>query len=143
MKASITYLHLLRKTPFFTSLDTVQLRWTIDHSQEWEAKAHTVIVDCATGGEPKDDIWILLDGGWRVETSHGVYPAGHADAGKWFSAAQADGTCRLVTTEHSYVMKITRADMDDMLARGFRFNTHLQAGEVYYRKMFGQQTISG
>ncbi|GAB2921852.1 hypothetical protein GCM10027093_71000 [Paraburkholderia jirisanensis] len=142
MKASITYLHLLRKTPFFTGLDTVQLRWTIDHSQEWEAKARTVIVDCASGSEPKDDIWILLDGGWRVETNHGVYPAGHADAGKWFSAAQADGTCRLVTTEHSYVMKITRADMDDMLARGFRFNTHLQAGEVYYRKMFGQQTIS-
>jgi hypothetical protein len=139
MKASITYLHLLRKTPFFTSLDTVQLRWTIDHSREWEAQPGTVIVDCATSA-PKDDIWVLLDGGWQVETEHGVYPAGHADRGKWFSAADASGTCRLVTTEHSYVMKIARTDMDDMLSRGFRFNRHLQTGQLYYRQIFGNGT---
>jgi hypothetical protein len=143
MKASITYLHLLRKTPFFTSLNTVQLRWAIDHSREWEAQAGTVIVDCATDSAPKDDIWILLDGGWQVETRRGTWQAGHADPGKWFSAAEADGAARLVATAHSYVMKISRADMDHMLSQGFRFNGHLQAGQIYYRKIFGRQTISG
>ncbi|MBP3364603.1 MAG: hypothetical protein J6L74_12550, partial [Pseudomonas sp.] len=43
MKPSITYLHLLRHTPFFTSLTTEQLRWVIDHSNEWETEAGAVI----------------------------------------------------------------------------------------------------
>jgi hypothetical protein len=90
MKPSTTYLHLLRHTPFFTSLTTVQLRWTIAHSREWEAQSGTVIVESATS-QPTDDIWILLDGGWQVEAGGRVYPAGHADPGKWFSAAQASG----------------------------------------------------
>jgi NAD(P)-dependent dehydrogenase (short-subunit alcohol dehydrogenase family) len=49
MKASTTYLYLLRKTPFFTSLDTRQLRWMIEHSHEWEAQAGTVVAQCAPG----------------------------------------------------------------------------------------------
>ncbi|CAB3761626.1 hypothetical protein [Paraburkholderia solisilvae] len=137
MKPSVTYLHLLRKTPFFTSLNTAQLRWTIEHSREWEAQGGTVIVDCATS-KPKDDFWILLDGGWQVETGGHIYPSGHADPGKWFSAAQAtNGDCRLIATEHSYVMHITRADMDDMLSRGFPFDAHLNAGRAFYREVFG------
>ncbi|MFC7631354.1 hypothetical protein [Paraburkholderia humisilvae] len=136
MKLSTTYLHLLRKTPFFTELNTAQLRWTIDHSQEWEAQVGTVIVDCATT-EAKDDVWILLDGGWQVETGGRVYPAGHADPGKWFSAQHATDDCRLVATEHSYVMKITGAEMRDMQSLGFAFNAHLDAGREYYRKLFG------
>jgi hypothetical protein len=43
-----------------------------------------------------------------------------------------------VTTEHSYVMKITRADMNDMLMRGFGFGVHLEQGREYYRTMFAQ-----
>ncbi|MGF6599960.1 hypothetical protein P3T23_004694 [Paraburkholderia sp. GAS448] len=132
MKASTTYLYLLRKTPFFTGLDTQQLRWTIDHSREWEAQPDTVIAEC--GGA--DDFWILLDGRWQVERDGRAFPAGHADAGKWFSASEGGGACRLVTTEHSYVMKIARADMDDMLARGFAFGSHLQQGRAYYATIF-------
>lgn len=135
MKASTTYLYLLRKTPFFTSLNTGQLRWTIDHSREWEARAGTVIADCALA-DKRDDFWILLDGRWQVEHDGHTYPAGHADAGKWFSASEAEGNCRLLATEHSYVMKITRADMNDMLTRGFAFDTHLQQGRAYYQTMF-------
>jgi hypothetical protein len=141
MKASTTYLYLLRKTPFFTSLNTGQLRWTIDHSREWEAQAGTVVANCAPAGKD-DDFWILLDGRWQVERDGRTYPAGHADAGKWFSAAETQGNCRLVTTEHSYVMKITRADMNDMLTRGFAFNAHLQQGREYYRAMFAGAAAS-
>ncbi|QIE26402.1 hypothetical protein SBC1_43210 (plasmid) [Caballeronia sp. SBC1] len=135
MKASTTYLYLLRKTPFFTKLDTEQLRWTISHSREWEAQAGTVVADCSAA-DTRDDFWILLDGRWQVEHDDHTYPAGHADAGKWFSAAEASGNCRLVTTEHSYVMKITRADMNDMLSRGFAFESHMREGRAYYRTVF-------
>jgi hypothetical protein len=137
MKPSVTYLHLLRKTPFFTGLNTDQLRWTIDHSREWEAQPDTVIVDCGAGKKADDAIWILLDGRWQVEANGKIYPAGHADAGKWFSGAVAQGECRLRTTEHSYVMKITRADLAAMLANGFAFDVHLDQGRAYYRQIFG------
>jgi len=137
MKPSVTYLHLLRHTPMFTRLDTSQLRWTIDHSREWEARASTVVAACAEDGTGRDDdIWILLDGRWQVEENGRIHPSGHADPGKWFSGAATRGACRLVTTEKSYVMKITRADMDDMLARGFAFDGHLREGEAYYASIF-------
>lgn len=135
MKASTTYLYLLRKTPFFTALDTGQLRWTIGHSREWEAQAGTVVTNCSAT-DKSDDFWILLDGRWQVEHDGHAYPAGHADAGKWFSASEVSGDCRLVTTEHSYVMKITRADMNDMLSGGFGFESHMREGRAYYRTMF-------
>ena len=135
MKASTTYLFLLRKTPFFDRLDTEQLRWTIKHSREWEAQAGTVVASCSAT-DKSDDFWILLDGHWQVEQDSHAFPAGHADAGKWFSASEAPGNCRLVTTEHSYVMKITRADMNDMLSRGFAFESHMSQGRAYYSKVF-------
>src|SRR6202171_1714104 len=74
MKASTTYLYLLRKTPFFTGLDTEQLRWTIGHSREWEAQAGTVVAHCAPG-QQDDDFWILLDGRWQVEHDGEAYPS--------------------------------------------------------------------
>ena len=142
MKPSVTYLHLLKHTPFFTSLTTDQLRRVIGHSHEWEAQAGTVVAQCndsatTAGNQP---MWILLDGGWQVEAGQRAYPADHASAGKWFSAAGVATTtsaaCRLVTTEHSYVMKIERADFDAMLARGFAFGPHLDAGRRYYNELF-------
>ena len=142
MKASTTYLYLLRTTPFFTELDTEQLRWTISHSREWEAQAGTVVVDCSAA-DKSGDFWILLDGRWQVEHDGHTYPAGHADAGKWFSAAEAPGNCLLVTTEHSYVMKITRADMNDMLSRGFGFESHMRQGRAYYRTVFATVPVGG
>jgi hypothetical protein len=145
MKASTTYLYLLRKTPFFTSLDTQQLRWTIEHSREWEAQAGTVVAHCVQSQQEHEqdgDVWVLLDGRWQVEHDGEVYPSGHADPGKWFSASVAHGDCRLIVTEHSYVMKIARADMDDMLSQGFPFETHLLQGRAYYRTIFGVATTS-
>lgn len=137
MKPSVTYLHLLRHTPMFTRLDTSQLRWTIDHSIEWEALPGTVIATCDTNGTGRnDDIWILLDGGWQLEENGKIHLAGHADPGKWFSVAASRGDCRLVTSEKSYVMKIKRADMNDMLARGFAYDEHLREGEAYYASIF-------
>ncbi|MCB5206802.1 cyclic nucleotide-binding domain-containing protein [Methylovorus mays] len=138
MKPSVTYLHLLRHTPFFTSLNTSQLRWTIDHSREWETDPGAVIASGPGDSAMTDDsIWILLDGRWQLEENGRSHPAGHADPGKWFSANEASGTWRLVTTEHSYVMRITREDMDIMLAKNFTFDSHLRDGKAYYRMLFG------
>ncbi|HYS68449.1 MAG TPA: hypothetical protein VEN30_32145 [Paraburkholderia sp.] len=139
MKPSVTYLHLLKHTPFFTGLTTAQLRSVIDHSREWEAQAGTVVAQCAQGANDAasdQGMWILLDGGWQVEYGQHTYPAGHASAGKWFSAAVTNQPCGLVTTEHSYVMKIERADFDAMLAQGFAFGPHLDAGRRYYSELF-------
>ena len=138
MEPSVTYLHLLKHTPFFTSLTTAQLRWVIDHSREWEARADTVVAQCddRAPGARDQAMWILLDGGWQIESGAHVYPADHASAGKWFSAAMTSGSCRLVTTEHSYVMKIERADFDAMLAQGFAFGPHVDEGRRYYSELF-------
>ncbi|MFM0155614.1 hypothetical protein PQR05_32965 [Paraburkholderia sediminicola] len=139
MKPSVTYLHLLKHTPFFTSLTTEQLRWVIGHSHEWEAQPGTVIAQCdgsARAAASDRGTWILLDGGWQIEYGQQSYPAGHASAGKWFSAAVTDRPCSLVTTEHSYVMKIERADFDAMLEHGFAFDSHLDAGRRYYSELF-------
>jgi hypothetical protein len=134
MQASTTYLYLLRNTPFFTRLSKPQLRWVIDHSREWEAKPGTTVTDCA---DASGDYWVLLDGGWQVDYDGKRFPAGHADAGKWFSAKEGRGTCQLVTTEHCYVMQIWQADMVTMLADGFAFDAHLDAGHSYYDSIFG------
>ncbi|CAE6840889.1 cyclic nucleotide-binding domain-containing protein [Paraburkholderia haematera] len=139
MKPSVTYLHLLKHTPFFTNLTTGQLRWVIGHSHEWEAQPGTVVVQCdgsAHSAASDQGMWILLDGGWQIEYGQHSYPAGHASAGKWFSAAVTDRPCSLVTTEHSYVMKIERADFDAMLEQGFAFSAHLDTGRRYYSELF-------
>ncbi|WMJ68947.1 hypothetical protein [Stenotrophomonas sp. 24(2023)] len=132
MKPSITYLHLLRHTPFFTALSTPQLRWVIDHSHEWEATAGTTITSSAhRAGD--DGYWILLDGGWELRYHDQVVRSGHADPGKWFNRDQLSGEdFALVANTHSYVMHISSADMDTMLAQGFAFQAHLAAGTALY-----------
>lgn len=133
MTPSITYLHLLRHTPFFTSLDTDQLRWVIAHSREWEVRTGGTI---ASSRQPADSegYWVLLDGGWSLRVGDHTVSSRHADPGKWFDqdllAAQP---FELAATEHSYVMHIARADMDDMVARGFAFARHLDPGRSLYR----------
>ncbi|HEY0121186.1 MAG TPA: hypothetical protein VGC14_05390 [Rhizobium sp.] len=133
MIPTVTHLHLLQHTPFFTDLNRPQLQWVIDHSYEWQAAAG-VIVAVHTEGEPVDDaVWVLLDGGWNVEIGERHFPSGHADPGKWFSAADVSFDCRLVVTETSYVMKIERKEMQVMINRGFAFDRHLDSGRCYYR----------
>ncbi|PNQ90666.1 hypothetical protein CCU68_20660 [Pseudomonas gingeri NCPPB 3146 = LMG 5327] len=137
MKPSITYLHLLRHTPFFTALSSDQLQWVIDHSREWEAEEGSVIASSAQANAPAADYWILLDGGWRVEYAGHSFPSGHAAPGKWFNLREAQGAdCVLSTTEHSYVMRITEADMQVMLEKGFAFGPHLGSGHAYYGSIF-------
>jgi hypothetical protein len=134
MKPSITYLHLLRHTPFFTGLDTQQLRWVIAHSREWEVQAGTVIAGegaAVDGGA----YWILLDGGWTLEYRGHRHASGHADPGQWFHRELLDASARLVAQEHSYVMRIATADMDRMLERGFGFGPHLDEGRAFYGRL--------
>ena len=140
MKPSITYLHLLRHTPFFTALSTEQLQWVIDHSMEWAAEPGAVIAKADQQATSAADYWILLDGAWQVEHDGQVYPSQHADPGKWFSIREAKGRkCALVTTENSYVMRITEADMQTMLERGFGFGQRLHDGKKYYDALFPGQ----
>lgn len=135
MKPSITYLHLLRHTPFFTALDTPQLRWVIDHSREWEVRVGTTITS-SSQHDSGDGYWILLDGGWELHHHGQVVRSGHADPGKWFNRTALDADdFALVANEHSYVMHISTADMDAMLARGFAFRPHLQAGTTLYEHL--------
>lgn len=132
MKQSVTYLHLLRHTPFFTALDREQLQYVIAHSTEWEARAGQVI---STGAEAGDYMWVLLDGGWQVEQAGRTSPSGHDDPGKWYGgvpSAMPPAESRLVANQRSYVMRIARRDLEQMLSRGFDFGRHLQQGAGFY-----------
>lgn len=135
MKASVTYLHLLRHTPFFTALSDPQLRWVIQHSREWEVGAGTAIIDAAHGAN-RDDYWILLDGSWTLRLHGQQWRSGHADPGKWLQASQLDGAAfALVADQHSYVMQIAAQDMQAMLDQQFAFAPHLDAGTAFYRSL--------
>ena len=137
MRPSITYLHLLRHTPFFTALSTDQLQWVIDHSREWEVDAGTILSIQDEDGSSDQDDWILLDGGWQVEYAGATFPSGHADPGKWFSTREAQGrACALVATGHGYVMHIPEDEMRIMLERGFAFDRHLEQGHRHYQALF-------
>lgn len=136
MSASVTYLHLLAKTPFFTALSREQLQWVIDHSREWSVIPDTEIADHARGA---DSFWVLLDGGWQIEYAGQSIKAGHADPAKWYGGRDMQalnvGNTRLVTTAKSYVMQIQQTDLDEMMRRGFAFGPHLQDGMAFYRSI--------
>lgn len=141
MTPSITYLHLLKNTPFFTALSTAQLQWVIDHSREWAADKGAVIAKCDSANRSDVDYWILLDGAWQLQHDDRTFASGHADPGKWFSAAESNGEqCVLMATEHSYVMRIRRAEMQAMLDDGFAFQPHMESGAQYYQSIFGRGT---
>jgi len=135
MTPSVTYLHLLRHTPFFTSLTTDQLRWTINHSKEWQIKTAGVI---ATNKDDAD-YWVLLDGGWQLSCNQNNHHSKHDEAGKWFNPRVANKECQLIATSPSYVMRIKDVDMQDMLNKGFDFRHHLDAGFNYYHTLFSKQ----
>jgi hypothetical protein len=133
MAASVTYLHLLAKVPFFAGLQRDQLQWVIDHSREWAASPGAEIATSARGG---DRVWVLLDGGWRVEQGDRHAPAGHADPAKWYGGRDMlalGGNSRLVATARSYVIEIAQPQLDEMVRRGFAIGTHLDSGLAFYR----------
>lgn len=134
MKKSKTYLHLLRKTPFFTKLDKAQLTWVIHHSTEWEAHTGTEISNRDNAAEY---MWILLDGGWQVEQACAIFKSGHADPAKWYGARALNylsPDSKLFANTHTYVMRIKRTDFDEMLDKKFDFNQHLAEGDRFYSK---------
>ncbi|AZF43345.1 hypothetical protein C4J87_3193 [Pseudomonas sp. R1-43-08] len=139
MNASVTYLHLLRHTPFFTELNDEQLKWVIKHSREWDAPAGTVLDSRAAGTAVSSDLWVLLDGGWQVETQTNAYAAGNGAPGKWYSPAQTQSDNRLVTIQRSYVMRIKAADLQTMLAQNFPFERHLSIGRAWYAHISAAQ----
>jgi hypothetical protein len=132
MKASVTYLHLLRHTPFFSEFNDEQLNWVIKHSREWDAPAGTVIDSRVAGAAASPDLWILLDGRWQVETKYSTHAADNAAPGKWYISAATLSESRLVTTGRSYVMRIKASDMEDMLVQNFPFGGQLSIGRAWY-----------
>ena len=131
-KPSVTYLHLLAKTPFFTALDKSQLQWAIDHSREWSVARGSEISSSTLG---PDNFWVLRDGGWQIEHGGAPIRAGHADPAKWYGGAGLHALGRgskLVAAASSYVMHIRQADLEEMLRRGFAFDRHLQDGLAFY-----------
>ena len=134
MTPSVTYLHLLAKTPFYTALTNEQLQWVIDHSREWVVVPGAEIASNKRG---TDSIWVLLDGGWQVEHAGRTLPAGHADPAKWFGGrdmlALGMRDVRVVATKRSYVMQIEQAELDEMLRKGIPFRPHLDMGLAFYR----------
>lgn len=70
MKPSITYAYLLRQTPFFTGLDTIQLHGIIHHSHEREVQAGQTIV---SSQHPGDSTGIgycsMATGTWSIQAA--------------------------------------------------------------------------
>jgi hypothetical protein len=135
MKPSITYLHLLAKTPFFTGLNRKQLQWVIDHSKEWEAAKGNLI---ARSDSDPGSFWVLLDGGWKIEAGSRTYPVGHADPGNWYGADTvhtAAVASRLMASADSYVMEIRLEDFNEMIRQGFDFDRHLRRGVQFYSEI--------
>ena len=132
MTPSVTYLHLLRHTPFFTALNSEQLKWVIEHSEEWQIDTGGVI----SSAEDSPDYWILLDGGWQLNCDQKNHPSKHDDAGKWFNSSIANKKYKLIATSPSYVMRIKAEDMQNMLKKGFAFNTHIDIGLSHYQTIF-------
>lgn len=138
MQSSVTYPHLLRKTPFFTQLTAAQLRTVIAQSHEWEVQAGTAI---ASSGDADGAIWILLDGGWQLEAGGKSHAALHDTAGKWYGGAAIQDAAlpsRLVVNQHSYVLCIAAADFARMRGQGYNFGVHMRQGEQYYGQLLRQ-----
>lgn len=54
---------------------------------------------------------------------------------KWYGGQHAKllpADSRLVTNQHSYVMRIRHADFEDMLRQRFNFTKPLQRGHAFY-----------
>jgi hypothetical protein len=135
MKQSVTYLHLMKKTPFFNLLNRAQKQDVIAHSTEWEVQQGVKISDRA---DASSHVWVLLDGGWQVEQGGKAHLAGNADPAKVYGGPAADflsADSRLVVTKHSYVMRITRADFDRMLQEGLDFSAHIYEASLYYQRI--------
>jgi len=124
MTPSVTYLHLLRHTPFFTLLNSEQLKWVIEHSEEWAVTTGGVITNHK--GDP--DYWILLDGTWQLSCDQQNHPSKHYYAVKWFNPNIANDDCKLIATSPSYVMRIKSPVMHEMINRGFTFKHNLGTG---------------
>lgn len=95
------------------------------------------------GRAPDAPYWILLDGGWQVETGGRTFASGHADPGKWFSGSEGQGqSCQLVTSQFSYVMRIDHTDMQHMLGRGFQLGSHLDGGTHYLPRRINARPLA-
>ncbi|MET4578682.1 hypothetical protein [Ottowia thiooxydans] len=136
MAASVTYLNLLAKVPFFKALTREQLQWVIDHSREWATEPGAVIASSSRGA---NSFWVLLDGGWQIEHAGKTFKAGHADPAKWYGGrdmqALGVGDTRVVGTAKSYVIEIQQPELDQMIQRGFAFGPHLESGLAFYRSL--------
>lgn len=117
MQPSVTYLYLLRHTAFFKKLNTAQLRWVIDHSQEWKIDKGGVIAT----NKSKPDYWLLLDGSWQLSCQQQNFTPKQGDTNTWFHSNVTQLPCELVATSSSFIMRIQQNEMKIMLENNFPF----------------------
>lgn len=127
----------LRQVPFFAELNDQQLQWVVNHSRQWQTPRGAVLESRVTGVPVSSDVWVLLNGGWQVDTQADSHPSGNESPGKWYSSAQTHGDNRLVTSRQSNVMRIRATDMEKMLAQNFPFSKHFIAGRTWYLHIAG------
>jgi len=89
MKPSITYVHLLAHTPFFTALSADQLRWVIDYPREGIPKPGQSLPRMIRPAHPLRMTGSCATGQWRRHYDGNTYPSGHAAPGKWFNVREA------------------------------------------------------
>lgn len=117
MQPSVTYLHLLRHTPFFKRLNNTQLRWVIRHSKEWKIDKDGVIAT----NQSTPDYWLLLDGSWQLICQQQNFSTEKFHTKVWFHSSEIQLPCELVATSPSFVMRIQHDDMQIMLENDFPF----------------------
>lgn len=142
MEPCRTFIPLLSRTPFFMKLARDQLQWVINHSQEWMVSAGTVVCTSPNAGE---NLWVLLDGNWEVESGGIKHQAMQSDPGNWYGSermAEFPGESRVVATSASYVLKVSSENVQHMLDNDFDISRSLERGLDYYRRILGSQQDS-
>jgi hypothetical protein len=130
---SVSHLHLLRQAPFFTGLDDDHLRWILDHSREWKVVAGEEI---STSNQGADSFWVLLDGGWEIESGTRRLQSGPAEAAKWYGGAEfhaLDRPSRLVATGPGYVINLRWSEVEKLRKQAPTIERHLDIGLARYR----------
>lgn len=130
---SVTHFHLLRQAPFFNGLDDDRLRWVIEHSREWKVIAGEEI---STSNQGADSFWVLLDGGWEIESGTRRLLSGPAEAAKWYGGAEfhaLDRPSRLVATVPGYVINLRWSDIERLRKQAPTVERHLGSGLERYR----------
>ncbi len=127
---------LLRQAPFFAGLDDARLHWVAEHSRGWQVVAGEEI---SNSNQDADSFWVLLDGGWEIESGTRRLGSGPAEAAKWYGGAEfrsLERPTRLVATVPGHVVNLRWADLESLRKQSPSIDDHLDRGLARYRAFF-------